>query len=85
MPTLYKTTGEKVEIKRKKAFSTKELQKYVSGYFELIPLGDYYLVVNEEATLIGLPLNESASRITAQFGYVPIFGDALLTEKRFVK
>ncbi len=85
MPTLYKANGETVTINRKRAFSLAELQKYVGGYIELIPVGENYLVVNEEGRLLNLPVNESASRIVAQLGYLPIVGDALFTEKRFIK
>ena len=87
MPTLYKANGEKKTIERKRAFSTGELQKYVGGDdFELIPLGNHYLVVNEIGRIIGLPINENATRIAMQFGfYAIIVGDALFTEKRFVK
>lgn len=85
MPTLYKTNGDKVAIKRRRAFSVAELQEYVGGYFELIPIGDNYLVVNDEGFLMNLPLNENASKITAQLGWLPVVGDALFTEKRFIK
>ena len=86
MPTLYKTNGVKIKIERKRPFSVGELQEYVGGYFELIPLGNHYLVVNEEGRIYGLPVNESATNIARQFGFNAIIvGDALFTEKRFVK
>ena len=85
MPTLYKTNGEKVAIDRTRPFSVGELQEFVGGYFELIPLGRHYLVVNEEGRLYGLPVNRNASMLAAQFGFPEIVGDALFTEKRFVK
>ena len=42
----------------------KEAQAYVGGYVEGIhfPNGDY-LIVNEEGKLMGLPLNEEASKL----------------------
>ena len=85
MPTLYKTNGDIVPIKRKRPFTATELQKFVGGYFELIPIGDNYLVVNEEGRIYDLPVNENATKLVAQFGYLAIVGDALYTEKRLVK
>lgn len=85
MPTLYKSNGEILQINRKHPFTLAELQEYVGGYIELVQVGDKYLVVNEEGRLMGLPINEYASKLVAQFGYPFIVGDALLTEKRFVK
>lgn len=85
MPTLYKHNGEKVAIDRKRPFSVAELQEFVGGYFELIPLGSHYLVVNEEGRLYGLPYNENASKLAAQFGFPEIVGDALFTEKRWIR
>ena len=64
-----------VEPKDKKNFSLKELQKFVGGLIELIPLTeDTIMVVNEEGTINGMPLN---SRVSGAFGY-PIFGDVLV-------
>ena len=42
----------------------KEAQEFVGGYVEGItfPNGDY-LIINEEGKLIGLPLNEQASKL----------------------
>ena len=44
--------------------SLKEAQKFVGGYVEGItfPNGDY-LIINEEGKLMGLPLNEQASKL----------------------
>lgn len=80
MATLYKTTGEKVTISPKdgRRFSLEELQLYVGGYVELIRIGrDNYLVVDEEGTLKGLPLNPGATKIVRQLGYTHIVGDAV--------
>ena len=42
----------------------KEAQAFVGGYVEGVPFpnGDY-LIVNEEGKLMGLPLNEEASKL----------------------
>ena len=42
----------------------KEAQKFVGGYVEGItfPNGDY-LIINEEGKIMGLPLNEQASKL----------------------
>ena len=44
--------------------SLKEAQAFVGGYVEGIsfPNGDY-LIINEEGKIIGLPLNEQASKL----------------------
>ena len=44
--------------------SLKEAQEFVGGYVEGItfPNGDY-LIINEEGKLIGLPLNEEATKL----------------------
>ena len=85
MPTIYQTTGETVEVKREKPFSLEELQKLVGGYIELVPVGKKYLVVNEEGRILDLPLNVNASALVAPYGYDCIVGDAVLTEKRWIR
>lgn len=55
-------------------FTLEELQKYVGGYIEYIRLPKKEaLVVNEEGTLLGLPLNPMVS---AAYGH-PIVGDVV--------
>ena len=83
MATLYKANGEKKQVSpKRKRFSLDELQAAVGGYVEYIHLGnDKVLVVNEDGLLLNLPINENASKITAQFGYVPIVGDALVADR----
>ena len=73
----------------------KEAQAYVGGYVEGIsmPNGDY-LIINEEGKLIGLPLNEKASKlwkstfdnddyITGRDDFV--VGNAILIKKQALK
>ena len=73
----------------------KEAQAYVGGYVEGIsfPNGDY-LIINEEGKLIGLPLNEQASKlwkdtfdndnyITGRDDFV--VGNAILIKKQALK
>lgn len=53
-----------------------DIQKAVGGYIEVIyhdTTGVKCLVVNEEGTIIGLPVNNRASRM---LGY-PLFGNVL--------
>lgn len=48
-----------------KDFTLKELQKYVGGYIQLIPLQDnLVMVINEEGKLLGLPRNDKATGLT---------------------
>ena len=41
--------------------SLKEAQAFVGGYVEMVRVGDGILLVNEEAKLKGLPINDWAS------------------------
>ncbi len=80
MATLYKTTGEKVYItpKNKKKFTLRELQNYVGGFVEQIPIGmGHVLYVNEDGRLLELQHNRKASELASQFGYPPIVGNAV--------
>lgn len=66
MATIYKTSGECIEIAPKNGsdFSLSELQSIVSGYIEIINLFDgRIMVVNEEGKLKGLAINHVATRI----------------------
>lgn len=40
--------------------SLQELQKLVGGYIEMHNIGNTHLIVNEEARIIGLPINKKA-------------------------
>ena len=84
MATLYKTSGEKVEISPKngKRFSLVELQKLVGGYIEYIHLKGHILVVNEDGRLMNLPVNPGATQLARQFGYDFIVGDAVYCKTR---
>jgi hypothetical protein len=82
---VYKADGEtkNVEPKNGIRFMLEELQEYVGGYIELVHLMEpkYYLLVNEDGLLRGLPLNKAASVIAGR----RIVGDAVYMEKRFFK
>lgn len=45
-------------------FSLKELQGFVHGYIEVLPVGESYMFMNEEGKLKGLPLNQLATQLT---------------------
>ena len=45
-------------------FTLTELQKYVGGYIQVIPLqDDLVMVINEEGKLLGLPRNDKATEL----------------------
>ena len=53
--------------KRGKTYSLEELQSYVGGYIELLPLEkSRYAVVNEEGMLHDLAINPGASLLLGQ-------------------
>ena len=63
------------------AFSLEELQKYVGGLIEVVPLdGHTVMVVNEEGKLNGLPVNRAATDIYETFNHIGDFivGDVVL-------
>ena len=64
METKTKTADLKIINDVKDEPSLEQAQKFVGGYVEGIsfPNGDY-LIINEEGKLIGLPLNEQASKL----------------------
>lgn len=82
METLLKTDGTSVEYTPQgKYFTLEELQKAVGGYIEIVPIDkEYSLVVNEEGKLMGLPINEVATRLYRKVRYTNDFivGEALL-------
>ena len=66
MAILYKTDGSVTPVSPKegKYFSLKELQGYVGGYIQIVPLPNgEELVINEEGKLDGLPTNQLATSI----------------------
>lgn len=61
---LIKSDGSKtiIEPEENNSFTCSELQNYVEGYIQLIPLNDNLIVViNEEGKLLNLPYNEVAT------------------------
>lgn len=76
MARLIKTDGSEKEISPKNGtdFSLEELQKYVDGYIEIIPMDDgNILVVNEEGKY-DCEENEKATEIANENGAL-FFGD----------
>lgn len=66
-------------------FSLKELQDYVGGYIQVVPLiqpewKDFVVLVNEEGMLLDLPLNP-LSYITNFFLGHKLFGNVLIIHK----
>lgn len=70
-------------------FSLEELQEFVGGYIEIIPLvDDLIMVVNEEGKLLGLPFNKAATEIfwdATKNTLDYIVGNALICESCLVK
>ena len=63
---LIEVSGEKKIVfpKNKKSFDYKELQEFVGGMIQIVPLGKgRELVCHDEGKLIGFEKNEEASRI----------------------
>lgn len=63
---LIKVNGEMqiVYPKLKKGFDYKELQEYVGGIVQIVPLGKgRELICHDEGKLLGFPKNEEASKI----------------------
>lgn len=94
MATIYKTSGEVIEIKPKNGtdFSLSELQSIVGGYIEIIDLfNGKIMVVNEEGKLIGLEVNHKATEIYDEafpmffVFFDVIVGDALVCDKSQIK
>ena len=85
MATLIKLNGTKetVQPKNGNIFSLEELQKYVGGYIEIVPInyGEYegkLLIVDEEGKIkIGAEINFAASKIANQ----AIVGTVILIDK----
>jgi hypothetical protein len=68
--------------------SLQELQKLVGGYIEMHNIGNTHLIINEEARIVGLPINKKAmtecqkilnSDIrTNHLRIIDIYGDAVI-------
>lgn len=93
MAKLIKTDGsiENVTPRDGEMFELKELQGYVHGYIQLLPLNSKtYMVVDEEAKLKNSKFNKKATDIFAQ--YLPagvvfsvfdyIYGDVLICSNK---
>lgn len=80
---------EIVEPENGKDFSLKELQGFVGGHIEIVPLTkDRLMVVNEEGKLKGLPLNLVATEIYNNESFCAtdtIVGNALVCKRSEVK
>jgi len=84
MARLYKVDGTTVDVEPKngKDFSCEELQAFVGGFFEVVPvLGSKYLIVNENGRMMNLARNERMSAL--MFGEIigDVVGDALLCDR----
>lgn len=69
MATIIYSNGKADTItpKQGQTFTLQELQEYVDGYIQLIPLGQgEIMILNEEGKLLGLPDNESATTFWRQ-------------------
>lgn len=91
---LYKTDFSVEEIKpaNGRYFKLEEMQKYVGGLIEIIPLdGDgleeKLLVVNEEGKLINLPFNLFATMEWVKYYGETDFvsGDAIICDPNFIR
>lgn len=68
-------------LKRGDKFLLEELQEYVGGFIELVPLdGHIMMVVNEEGKLLRMPDNAMATDINRLFRKSPdvLVGDVVL-------
>lgn len=66
-------------------FTTQELQMYVGGYIEIVPIGQFLLIVNEEGKLNGLPYNKRATELIRLISNDYVAGDVVYCEKELVK
>ena len=78
MAKVIKSSGEEIDVRPKNGefFELEEMQKFVGGWVEILPIsGNRYMVVNEEGRLLELPLNQKATDI---FRLEPIVGNVLV-------
>ena len=93
---LLKTDGSRANLKPRNGryWKVEELQHLVGGTFDLIKLktsffslsDDYYLVINDNGKLEGLPMNFEPSNLYRR--YVEddlIVGDALVSPAKFIR
>ena len=77
-----------IEPENRKKFTLKELQDYVGGYIQVVPLidsqaeewKDFVVLVNEEGMLLNLPLNPLSYPINFFLGH-KLFGNVLIIHK----
>lgn len=76
-----------IEPTNKRKYGLVELQRMVSGYVEMVDLGKYYLVVNEEGKLRHMRPNPIATSwlFLATGSYDEIVGPALLISKEAIE
>ena len=90
MAQIIKTDGYIIESEPKNGsdYQLEELQAIVSGFIEVVPIGEKHLmVVNEEGKLKGLGINHVATAIfnKSYRGYDVVVGDVLLCEVGQIK
>lgn len=80
---------EEVQPKNGTDFSLKELQGYIGGHIEIVPLTkDRLMIVDEEGKLKGLPLNIPATKIYNDESFCvtdTIVGNALVCKRSEVR
>lgn len=87
MATLFKTTGEEVEVTPKNGtdFQLEELQEMVGGSIEIVFLErGKMMVLNEEGKILGLPYNAKADAIYNS-NFDQLVGDVLYCDEGEVK
>lgn len=69
MATLIKADGDTSEVQPASgaSFTLAELQAFVGGYIQIIPVGSALYVLNEEGKLLGLPANMAATHRAHDF------------------
>lgn len=80
---------EEVQPKNGTDFSLEELQGYIGGHIEIVPLTkDRLMIVDEEGKLKGLPLNIPATKIYNDESFCvtdTIVGNALVCKRSEVR
>ena len=74
-----------IKPENRKKFTLKELQDYVGGYIQVVPLiqpewKDFVVLVNEEGMLLNLPLNPVSYPLNFFLGH-KLFGNVLIIHK----
>ncbi len=69
MATLIKPDGATSQVAPAsgESFTLEELQAFVGGYIQIIPVGSLLYVLNEEGKLDGLPANQAATHRAHDF------------------